>query len=54
MTWADVNGLADIVQSLQNGTVMGVSDGSVRIKESRATHAWVIQAENGSEIWSMH
>ena len=29
---------------------MGVSDGSVRTREGRASHAWILQAPNGSEI----
>ena len=44
VTWPDLPDLIDIVQSLQDGTVLGVSDGSVRMKEAKATHAWIIQA----------
>ena len=38
------------MQSIQEGTAVGVSDSSVRINEAAATHAWIIQAEDGSEI----
>ena len=48
--WPEVPELIDIVQSLQEGTAIGVSDGSVRIKDAKATHAWILQAQNGSEI----
>lgn len=48
--WPPFPELVAIVQSIQEGTVVGVSDGSVRINEASATHAWIIQADNGSEI----
>ena len=50
VTWPNLPELIDIVQSIQTGTAMGVSDGSVRMKADNATHAWIIQASNGSEI----
>jgi hypothetical protein len=51
VTWPDHHALIDIIQSVQEGTLIGVSDGSARIRDAKATHAWVIQAQNGSEIW---
>ena len=30
--------------------VIGVSNGSVRVRETKATHAWILQAHNGKEI----
>mmetsp|Transcript_1987 Transcript_1987/g.3068 ORF Transcript_1987/g.3068 Transcript_1987/m.3068 type:complete len:602 (-) Transcript_1987:27-1832(-) len=42
--------LIDIVDSIQHGTGIGVSDGSVRTTIGKATHAWIFQANNGSAI----
>ena len=51
--WPPLHELINIAQSLQDGTAQGVSDGSVRTVESRASQAWIIQASNGSEIRGM-
>ena len=48
--WPDFPSIVNIVQAIQDDKVIGVSDGSVRITEHKATHAWIIQAEDGSEI----
>ena len=42
--------LIDIVDSIQHGTGIGVSDGSVRTTIGKATHALIFQANNGSAI----
>ena len=48
--WPSDHALIDIVDSLHDGTLVGASDGSVRTREGRASHTWIIQAPNGSEI----
>mmetsp|Transcript_750 Transcript_750/g.1137 ORF Transcript_750/g.1137 Transcript_750/m.1137 type:complete len:528 (+) Transcript_750:190-1773(+) len=48
--WPAPQELQVIVESISAGTAMGVSDGSVRTKEKRASQAWIIQAPDGSEI----
>ena len=48
--WPTPNELFDLVDSIQTGTVLGVSDGSVRPRDGRASYAWILQAPNGSEI----
>ena len=48
--WPTLPNLLNLVESVKEGTVFGVSDGSVRNVEGRASHAWVIQAPNGVEI----
>ena len=48
--WPSPHALLDIVDSVIAGTMIGVSDGSVRTITDKATHAWIIQANNGSEI----
>jgi len=50
VNWPQFPELVSIVQSIQEGTAVAVSDGSVRIDDDAATHAWIIQAEDGSEI----
>lgn len=49
--WPDYHTLLDIADSIDGGTAIGVSDGSVvRTLSDGATHAWIIQANNRSEI----
>ena len=48
--WPSHNELIQIAEAISTGTAMGVSDGSVRTIEDRASQAWIIQAANGSEI----
>jgi len=50
VTWPAPHEILDIVDSMRKGTVVGVSDGSVRVYENRASHAWILQAMNGSVI----
>ena len=48
--WPDFHGLLHLAESIKTGTILGVSDGSVRTREERASQAWILQAPNGSEI----
>jgi len=48
--WPAFTDIIGVAQLIQEGPVIGVSDGSLRLKESKATHVWVIQAEDGREI----
>lgn len=48
--WPAPQEILDLVDSLRNGTAMGVSDGSVRTFENWASHAWILHALNGSAI----
>ena len=48
--WPAPHHLLDIVNSVASGHLIGVSDGSVREAQGKATHAWIIQSETGSEI----
>ena len=48
--WPSPQELIDIVNFIRQGTAIGVSDGSVRVSEIRASHAWILQAWNGSAI----
>jgi len=38
--WPDPHKILDVVDSIRSGTAMGVSDGSVRLSENRASHAY--------------
>ena len=48
--WPSTQALVDVVDSILSGQAIGVSDGSVRESIGKASHAWTIQAMNGSEI----
>lgn len=48
--WPELPALIAIAKSVQDGTVLGVSDRSARASAHRSTQAWIIQAPNGSEI----
>ena len=48
--WPAPHALLDIVDSVISGQAIGVSDGSVRASMGKASHAWILQAVNGSEI----
>ena len=51
--WPSPHELVDIVDSIRQGTAIGVSDGSVRTTEGRASHAWIIHGANGCAISGM-
>lgn len=48
--WPSPHALLDVVDSIVSGQAIGLSDGSVRESLGKASHAWIIQAMNGSEI----
>ena len=48
--WPQPHELIAIATSICDGRAMGVSDGSVRTLENRASQAWIIQAMRGDEI----
>jgi len=48
--WPQPHAILDIVDSIRTGTIMGVSDGSVRTTKNRASHAWILHAPNGSKL----
>lgn len=50
ITWPPTEAIDKIASAIQHGTVIGVSDGSVRRAEDMASHAWIIQAGSGEEI----
>jgi hypothetical protein len=51
--WPPLHELVEIATAIDRGTAMGVSDGSVRTTENRASHAWIIHTPTGSEIKGM-
>ena len=53
VTWPAPHELVSIGKAVQDGTALGVSDGSLRATVNKATQAWVIQAKDGSEIKGM-
>ena len=49
--WLSTPDIIAIAKSVQEGMArIGVSDGSVRENEGRASHAWIIQTQQGSKI----
>ena len=48
--WPPHATLERITSSISDGTLVGASDGSVRYEEALSTHAWILQAPDGSEI----
>jgi len=50
INWPDEATTAALAEAIRQGQAVGASDGSVRASESKALHAWIIQAPNGAEI----
>jgi len=48
--WPSSGTLDKLAESLKDGTIVGASDGSVRYEEALSSHAWILQARDGSEI----
>ena len=48
--WPDEETTKALADAIRQGTAVGASDGSVRTKEGRASHAWILHAPNGAEI----
>ena len=48
--WTAHHNLIEIARSVNQGSAIGVSDGSVRASENRASQAWIIQSTDGREI----
>mmetsp|Transcript_27186 Transcript_27186/g.38960 ORF Transcript_27186/g.38960 Transcript_27186/m.38960 type:complete len:230 (+) Transcript_27186:1568-2257(+) len=48
--WPDEDVTRCLAEAIRQGKAVGVSDGSVRTKADMASHAWILQAPDGSEI----
>ena len=48
--WPDEETTRSLAEAIRQGKAVGASDGSVRAKEDKASHAWIIQAPDGAEI----
>ena len=48
--WPEPECLTKLANAIQDGTVIGASDGSDRKNVSLSSHAWILQAEDGSEL----
>jgi hypothetical protein len=48
--WPPPETLSKIADSIKAGTLIGASDGSVRYADSLASHAWILQTPDGSEL----
>lgn len=48
--WPDEDATRRLAEAIRQGKAVGVSDGSVRTKADMASHAWILQAPDGSEI----
>jgi len=48
--WPEPECLTRLAHAIQDGTVIGASDGSDRKNVCLSSHAWILQAEDGSEL----